>query len=383
MTTNNFKGTKISKTASCELDGKKSIILTLFLFACFAMFGQGNNEGKQIFLRTTIPAPSLKGNMVGTSTTQEISIHLPFNYHNSKKTYPVVYFLAGFNTPSSDLVHDPRIDSLINNKHVQDMIYVEISGYNLFGGGMYANSPVTGNWEDYVVNDVIKYIDSNFRTIPERASRGLAGHSMGGGGAMRISMKYPDLFSVAYVMSPKISHENSYMNFIFSDSSNILALKKLESKMRKSSKAEYITNLKAELKKCDLLTHIAMAHGCAYAPDKNRPLMMKLPFDYYGQEEYKIKQEVYHFWNAAYDNLPEKVFLYKENIKKYAHYTIECGYQDELNWILEGTKKYSEILYKYNIPHETKFFKGTHVSKVRERIVTHLLPTMSRYLKTK
>ena len=46
------------------------------------------------------------------------------------------------------------------------------------------------------------YIDAHYRTIPERTSRGLVGHSMGGYGASRIGMKHPDVFGALYIMSP-------------------------------------------------------------------------------------------------------------------------------------------------------------------------------------
>jgi enterochelin esterase-like enzyme len=45
----------------------------------------------------------------------------------------------------------------------------------------------------------VSYMDSHYRTIPNAASRGLTGHSMGGYGAVRIGMKHPEVFSSIYV----------------------------------------------------------------------------------------------------------------------------------------------------------------------------------------
>lgn len=53
-----------------------------------------------------------------------------------------------------------------------------------------------------ISHDVVAYIDAHYRTIPDRMSRGLAGHSMGGYGASRIGMKHPDVFGSLYIMSP-------------------------------------------------------------------------------------------------------------------------------------------------------------------------------------
>ena len=67
---------------------------------------------------------------------------------------------------------------------------------------MYSSSVTTGDFERFVARDVVAYIDAHYRTIPERASRGLVGHSMGGYGATRIGMKHADVFGSLYIMSP-------------------------------------------------------------------------------------------------------------------------------------------------------------------------------------
>src|SRR5437870_10909896 len=67
---------------------------------------------------------------------------------------------------------------------------------------MYSSSVTTGDFENYVARDVVAYMDSHYRTIPKRTSRGLVGHSMGGYGASRIGMKHSDVFGSLYIMSP-------------------------------------------------------------------------------------------------------------------------------------------------------------------------------------
>ena len=82
------------------------------------------------------------------------------------------------------------------------MIVVAANGFNAYGGSFYTNSPVTGNWEDFIVRDLVGNIDANYRTIARAESRGIAGHSMGGYGAMMLAMKHPELFSAVYALSP-------------------------------------------------------------------------------------------------------------------------------------------------------------------------------------
>ncbi len=66
------------------------------------------------------------------------------------------------------------------------MIVVTAPGQHRFGGSFYVNSPVTGNWEDLIVTDIVGYVDTHYRTLAQSASRGIAGYSMGGYGALRI-----------------------------------------------------------------------------------------------------------------------------------------------------------------------------------------------------
>jgi len=66
---------------------------------------------------------------------------------------------------------------------------------------MYSASPTTGDWESYIADDLVAYVDRHYRTIANRLSRGLGGHSMGGYGTIRIGMKRPDVFSSLYIMS--------------------------------------------------------------------------------------------------------------------------------------------------------------------------------------
>ena len=70
------------------------------------------------------------------------------------------------------------------------------------GSSWYVNSPATGNWEDFMVQEVVPYIDVNFKTKSNRDSRGIAGIFIGGYGAIRFGMRRPDVFGSVYAMHP-------------------------------------------------------------------------------------------------------------------------------------------------------------------------------------
>ena len=81
------------------------------------------------------------------------------------------------------------------------MIVVIPDAFTKYSGSMFSNSPTTGDWETFIAQDLTTFIDKRYRTIASREGRGLAGHSMGGYGTMRIGMKQPGSFAALYAMS--------------------------------------------------------------------------------------------------------------------------------------------------------------------------------------
>src|SRR5207302_7526977 len=84
----------------------------------------------------------------------------------------------------------------------KEMIVVLPDSKTVHNGSMYSSSVTTGDFEQFIAHDVVAYIDAHYRTLPNRESRGLVGHSMGGYGATRIGMKHADVFGSLYIMSP-------------------------------------------------------------------------------------------------------------------------------------------------------------------------------------
>ena len=151
----------------------------------------------------TVHGRSLEGNLDNNPADRQVSVYLPPSYSRDlKRRYPVVYFLHGFSdTNAKWFGAEPKwvnlrnlLDRTIANGTVKEMIAVVPNAYTRFQGSFYSNSIVTGNWEDFITNDLVRYIDAHYRTLSSTESRGLAGHSMGGYGTIRIGMKHPEGF---------------------------------------------------------------------------------------------------------------------------------------------------------------------------------------------
>jgi S-formylglutathione hydrolase len=163
--------------------------------------------------RIKVHGKVLEGNLEGDSPDRDVAVYLPPGYKTAvRRRYPVVYMLHGF---TDDIDHwwgvvrhfvnvPVAMNKAIETGTAKEMILVMPNAYTRYQGSMYSNSVTTGNWEDFVVTELVAYVDSHYRTIANRNSRGLVGHSMGGYGAMRLGMKHPEVYSSIYITAVQI-----------------------------------------------------------------------------------------------------------------------------------------------------------------------------------
>ena len=153
-----------------------------------------------------IHGTALEGNLEGDAVDRDVIVFLPPSYERDvKRRYPVVYALHGYSIGADQWSHEIHVPQTIEGAFAMgshEMIVVLPDSKTIYNGSMYSSSATTGDFEKFVYHDVVSYIDAHYRTIPNRTSRGLVGHSMGGYGASRIGMKHPDVFGALYIMSP-------------------------------------------------------------------------------------------------------------------------------------------------------------------------------------
>ena len=322
-----------------------------------------------------IPAPSLGNNIIGEDTEQGIAVYLPPSYSESEKRYPVLYFLPGFEDSYETYMSSiaDSMDSLLSEQKVNEMIIVTINGINKLGGSFYYNSPVTGNWEDFVTKDVVSYVDNHFRTIRSADGRGIAGHSMGGFGVLNIIMHTSGIYSYAYSMSPGVFDESGFSKspLDFSAIDNITT--KYADMDNDAAKADYLKSTEG----LSWPLNFSVAYGSTFAgdPDTKAPFIMLPKKD--GAGKY-VHDDVWKLYEAGYGDISAKLDKYKTNLLALKGFTIEYGTGDDFEWIPEGCKYFSEQLDKRNIPHVLTSFDGDHQSLVNTRIRIAALPFFSK-----
>ena len=149
------------------------------------------------WITTPVLAPRLKQYFLySNSTKTKVSYHVytPPLYDTDKtKYFPTIYWLHGHGGGLFGLAKMVEyFDHAIQNEQIPPTIIVFPNGMK---ESMWCNSK-NGKipMENFLIQDLVPEIDTNFRSIPKRTSRLIEGFSMGGYGAARLGFKYPEIF---------------------------------------------------------------------------------------------------------------------------------------------------------------------------------------------
>jgi S-formylglutathione hydrolase FrmB len=305
--------------------------------------------------RIKVHGRALEGNLEGNAVDRDVIVFLPPSYAKEpSRRYPVVYALHGFFIGAqqwSGEIHVPQTIEGAFARGAREMIVVLPDSKTLHDGSMYSSSVTTGDFEQFIARDVVSHIDAHYRTIPQRLSRGLAGHSMGGYGTTRIGMKHAEVFGSLYIMSPG----------------------GLSPRPVNAETAALLEGVKTreDLARVPFTARGQLAAASAWSPNpKKPPLFLDLP-----TEAGQPRPEVLAKWtaNAALAFIDQ----YIGNLRRYRAISIDVGDQDRLR---EDSGKLHEVLDRYGIANRFEIYPGTHTSKVADRFQNHLLPFFSQHL---
>ena len=305
-----------------------------------------------------IHGKALESNLEGDSVDRDVFVFLPPSYAKEKsRRYPVVYALHGYSIGAEQWTHEIHVPQTIEGAFAQgakEMIVVLPDSKTLHNGSMYSSSVTTGDFEQFIAHDVVAYIDTHYRTIPDRLSRGLVGHSMGGYGATRIGMKHSDVFGSLYIMSPCCLSPRP------AGPANPELEKALES-----------VKTPEDSGKLSFFPRAMLASAAAWSPDpKNPPLYLDLPM-----KDGQPQLDVLAKWAA---NAPLAfIDQYIGNIRQYRAISIDVGDQDGLR---ADTSRLHDALDNYGIANAFEVYSGTHTSRVADRFQNHVIPFFSQNL---
>lgn len=303
----------------------------------------------------------LQGNLPGDPTERMLPIYLPPGYdENPTHRYPVIYALAGhggsgplmLNTAAWGESFPERIDRLIRTQRMGPVIAVLPDCWTIFGGAQYINSSALGRYEDYLVDELIPYVDTHYRTLPTRQHRAITGKSSGGYGAMVQAMRHPELYSAFASHSGDIYFEFGYLPDMAKLHANLMRFGGLDGFI------EQIPSIKPKTHDPFFSVLGMLCYGAAFAPNPSAHRGFDMPIDL---ETGALRDDVWQRW-LAWD--PVRMIDRPECIEAWrqmSYIYLDCGLWDELNFQI-GTRIISKKLKALEIPHDCEFFDDGHMN---------------------
>ncbi|MEI7824218.1 MAG: alpha/beta hydrolase-fold protein [Chlorobiaceae bacterium] len=310
-------------------------------------------------LEVTVPGITLAGNPLDDPTERRIPVYLPPSY-DGKKRFPVIYLLAGFASTGAAFMNysfgrrsvPEMAESLIAQGKMQETIIVMPDCMTRYGGSQYVDSAATGNYESYLVDELVPCIDRTLRTLAAREHRAVAGKSSGGFGAIRLAMKHPDRFSAVACHSGDMGFELCYKP-------NFPAAAKILEQYR-GSIASFLTAYenaeKKPQKEFALLDLIAMAAAYSPDPSKSAPENMRLPFNFHTCEPIDA---IWRKWLTfdPVEMIEEEE--YRDALRSMKLVFLDCGTLDEYN-LQFGHRIFAAKATRHAIAHRYEEFMDSH-----------------------
>ena len=358
--------------------------LLLFLLAA-PVIAQPPAPPTGTIVEETFHSTSLEESLIPDRADRGFSVYLPPSYKTSTRRYPVVYLLHGAMDTYKAWSEDPEwanipkiADKLVASAKIREMIVVMPDGDSVFGVPAYTNSVTTGNWEDYITRDLIGYVDSKYRTISRAASRGIAGHSIGGYAALKLAMKHPEIYGAAYALSACClewdthwSPDSAAWGMVekFQTLDDVVAARKFAEKEASPNDAELRVAFVA-------VGDVALS--AAWSPNPERePFFADFPVVHKGEARaYDEKAKAAWIANLVVPMLGQ----YRSNMMQLRGIAFDVGAQDWNESLVTQARDLDHALRKNGIRHEFQEYAGTHTSRIPERIETKTLPFFSRVL---
>jgi len=295
----------------------------------------------------------LKNNPLKDPYIRDIMVYLPPEYSRSRsKGYVGIIFLQGFGANSQSFFNsDPfteniedKINRLIREKKCGPLVLIFPDCFTKLGGNQYINSIATGNYEDYIIKEIVPYIRKKYNI----ACFGAVGHSSGGFGSFTLGMHNPKIIQGVANHSGDSGFEYCYLpDFPIALTSLMEAggvkkwFKMFWEKQNKKNHRDFTT-----------LNILAMA--AHYSPDEFEEMNIKLPFDLNSGE---FLGKVWKKW-CEWDPV-KKIHKFKANLKELKYLYIDCGTKDEFNMNI-GANLIHKKLTSYQVIHYYEEFNGGH-----------------------
>lgn len=298
----------------------------------------------------------LESNPWRDPVTREVAVYLPHGYSDSDAPYVALWDLAAYT--NSGLGHlnwrnqgenlQHRLDRLIGTGSMDPVVVVIPDCYTSLGGNQYVNSPAVGRYADYLVDELVPFVDSSVNVVSGREGRALFGKSSGGYGAIYHAMHFPQAWGAVASHAGDVGFDLLY-RAEFPTACSVLApfggdhntfMRAFWGKNRPSGR--------------DFTAMMVLAMAASYDPDPADPARLRLPFDLRTCE---LDPDRWRHW-LAFD--PLELLEERAGALRSLHgFYLDVGKYDQYH-IQYGSRRFSDRLSGLGIEHQYEEFEGTH-----------------------
>ena len=305
--------------------------------------------------RLTVESKALAGNRLGDPTARIVDVYVPHGHDGAG--LPLLVDLVGFT--SGGPAHTAwrafgenvpeRLDRLIGEALMPPVVVAFPDCFSRLGGNQYVNSPVLGNYEDFLTREMLPAVETRFACGGE-GRRGVFGKSSGGFGALVHAMRHSDIWAAAASHSGDAGFENLYIPEF---PATLRALAKHDNSIEAWLKA---FEAKPKLNGKDTMVLMLLAQAASFDPDPNPEtfLGLRLPVTF---DTCELIEERWNNW-LAWD--PARIVqTHAQAIGRLKAFFLDCGTEDQYN-ILYGTRRIHKALEERGIAHRYEEFPDNH-----------------------
>jgi S-formylglutathione hydrolase FrmB len=250
--------------------------------------------------------------------------------------------------------YNEMLDELIEAGKMPPVIFVMPNCLTYYGGSQYVNSSAVGAYEDYIIQELVPFIEDRFATS---GVRGIIGGSSGGIGSFNLAVKYPDVFCAFADHSGDSAFEYCYLSDV---PKFITAIEKYDYDLEKFKAIIHDRTVQKDSSFKVILNMLAMA--ACYSPNPAvEPLGFELPFDIRTGE---IRPELWQRW-LTFDPV-HMVEPYQANLRRLKFLYVDCGKRDQFNLLL-GARQLHVKLDQFGIDHIYEEYDSDHFLLRREQ----------------
>lgn len=317
----------------------------------------------------------LRGNAAGDPHVRTVPIYLPPSYDSDpSRRFPVAFVLTGFTGRGRMLLNDhgwspaldDRMDRMIARGACGEVILVMPDCFTRYGGSQYRNSTATGRYEEHLIDELVRFVDGRYRTMPDREHRGVAGKSSGGYGAMMLGMRHPEVFGAIVCHSGDMEFDYCYRGDV---------PKALTHIQNAGGLAAWMQAFEAKVQKGhdDFMTLNVIGMAACYSPNPEaKPFGFDFPADL---ETGAWREEVWRRW-LELDPL-RVIDRYAEALRGMRLLYLDCGTRDEFS-LQHGARLFVRRLRELGIAHHHEEFDDAHMNVSYRYEVS--LPRLARAL---